>query len=1161
VRVKRLFSKKNQSPYTGMVFEKRVSEVRSLDGSSTSGMEVRVPKTWSQVASDIMAQKYFRKSGVPQIDDSGKLLHDEKDKMILGPESDARQVFHRLAGCWRHWGEKYNYFDSSEDAQSFYDELCFMLANQMCAPNSPQWFNTGIHFAYGIKGSPQGHYYVDPKSQKLKKSTSAYERPQPHACFIQSVNDDLVNENGIMDLWNREARLFKYGSGTGTNFSSIRGKGELLGGGGTSSGLMSFLEIGDRAAGSIKSGGTTRRAAKMVCLDMDHPDIEDFILWKVKEERKVASLVTGSKVCKKHIQNIFEVIKRTKGELGENVFDLKNNNELKIAFAKAKADYVPMNYINRCLELAQQGFEDITFETFDTDWNSEAYATVSGQNSNNSIRVPARFFKALENDDDWELRGRIDKKLNRKIKAKDLWNNVIEAAWQCADPGVQFDDTINEWHTCPQDGAIKASNPCSEYMFLDDTACNLASLNLVKFLDPVTGMFEVDKFIHACKIWTIVLEISVLMAQFPSKSIAQRSFDYRTLGLGYANIGGLLMRIGIPYDSKRARSIAGSITAIMGGVSYQVSALMAKEHGAFSRFEANKEDMLRVIRNHKRAANHDESYEGLSVTPQGLELIDSADKYLVKAAKEAWDQAYDLGSKYGYRNAQTTVLAPTGTIGLLMDCDTTGVEPDFSLVKFKKLAGGGYFKIINQSVPDALKVLNYSENQIEEITRYATGTGSLIGSPNITHDELKAKGFNDQRIKVIESSLGSVFELKFAFNRYALGDDFLINDLGIDDSKVNSMELDVLSEIGFSKIEIEKANEYVCGTMTLEGAPGLKEKDLPVFDCANLCGRKGKRVISYEGHIRMMATAQPFLSGAISKTINMPANSSIEDIDKAYKLSWSLMTKANAIYRDGSKLSQPLNSMVLDDLDLEVENPTTQIQKVSQKIVEKIIYKEISKRKPLPNRRVGYTQKATIGGHKVYLRTGEYEDGQVGEIFVDMHKEGAAYRSLMNCFSIAISLGLQYGVPLEEFVEAFTFTRFEPNGVISGHDNIKMSTSVIDFIFRDLAFRYLDRYDLVHVKPEDLNPGGITGEESEEPLLEMIEQSDTVRSDGSVEVSSQVVMTKQRNSEMRDQQQKRQEAKIKGYEGQSCSDCGAFTLVRNGSCLKCDSCGATTGCS
>lgn len=1161
MKIKRVFTKKGKSPYEGLKFEKRTSEVRNVDGSSRSSMEVTVPASWSQVAADILAQKYFRKIGVPQLDEKGKVIMDEKGRIVTGAETDARQVFHRLSGCWTHWGKKFGYFHTEEDAQTFYDEICHMMAAQMVAPNSPQWFNTGIFYAYGIKGRPQGHYYVDTETKKVMKSTSAYERPQPHACFIQSVDDDLVNEGGIMDLWSREARLFKYGSGTGSNFSNIRGSGEGLSGGGISSGLMSFLKIGDRAAGAIKSGGTTRRAAKMVTLDLDHPDIEEFILWKVKEERKVAALVTGSKICKKNIRLIVEALKSLEGE---ERFCPKSNPVLKLAIGAARKDQVPMNIISRVIDLCKQGITSPDFEEYDVDFNSEAYATVSGQNSNNSIRIPNKFFEVLEQDGDWDLIRRTDKKISKKVKARKIWDMINESAWQCADPGVQFDDTINEWHTCPDGGRIRASNPCSEYMFLDNTACNLASLNLVKFLDASETRFEVDKFIHSCELWTMVLEISVLMAQFPSKEIALRSYQYRTLGLGYANVGALLMILGIPYDSEKGRQTAAALTAMMGGAAYKTSALLAKEHGPFVFFENNRESMLRVMRNHRRAAYgaSEEEYEGLTNTPVPLKE-GGTDSYLIQAARAEWDEALSLGERHGYRNAQTTVLAPTGTIGLVMDCDTTGVEPDFALVKFKKLSGGGYFKIINQSVPKALKNLGYSHQQIQDITHYTVGRGTLHGCPEINPESLKLKGFTDEKIQKVEKNLGASFDITFAFSRFTLGDGFLQETLGLSEEKIRDPQLNILKEIGLTDEQIRLSNDYVCGTMTVENAPHLQEKHLAVFDCASKCGRYGKRMIGHEGHIRMMAATQPYLSGAISKTINLPSDCTIEDIGKAYHLSWKLMTKANAIYRDGSKLSQPLNTLAFDDLEISQESSQTErIIQVAEKIVEKIVYREISKRKTLPNRRTGYTQKALIGGHKIYLRTGEYEEGNLGEIFIDMHKEGAAYRSLMNCFSIAISLGLQYGVPLEEFVDAFTFTKFEPNGVVSGHENIKMATSVIDYIFRDLACRYLGRYDLVHVRPSDLNADCVHGENvnEEEPLLAMMENRAVYHDDGRVSLMARPY-SKEADSHFFQEQKKRQQAKWQGYEGECCPECSSLTLIRNGSCLKCESCGATTGCS
>jgi len=1196
MQINRLFTDPNKELSSYFEFVKRTSEIKNPDGSIVFRMEdVFVPTQWTQVATDIIAQKYFRKAGVP------KLLKKIKEKDVpvwlqqstadterlaelpekerYASETDSRQVFHRLAGCWTYWGWKAKYFDSEEDAKVFYDELSFMLANQVAAPNSPQWFNTGLNWAYGITGPAQGHYFVDHTTGKLTASSDAYSHPQPHACFIQSIKDDLVNEGGIMDLWVREARLFKYGSGTGSNFSDIRGSREPLSGGGRSSGLMSFLKIGDRSAGAIKSGGTTRRAAKMVTVDLDHPDVEEYINWKVAEEQKVAALVAGSKLSDFHLNAI---MKACYDEHPENDrFNKKVNKKLKHAVLEARKACIPNNYIERVIHLAKLGFKSIEFPVLDTDWNSEAYLTVSGQNSNNSIRVTNEFMNAVINDEDWNLYWRTEKKKAKEekrnpkpcktLKARNLWNDISYAAWSCADPGIQYHTTINEWHTCPEGGQIKASNPCSEYMFLDDTACNLASLNLVKFYDTNTSKFDIESYRHSTRLWTIVLEISVMMAQFPSKEIAQLSYDYRTLGLGYANLGSLLMLQGIPYDSNEAFAICGALTCIMHMSSYATSAEMSKELGPFSRYNENKEHMLRVIRNHRRAAYNvpNEEYEGLSIHPVGVDP-----KYcqsdLLKAAREDADRALELGSQHGFRNAQVTVIAPTGTIGLVMDCDTTGVEPDFALVKFKKLAGGGYFKIINQSIPPALEKLGYNKDQITEIVKYAKGSGTLKGCPFINPESLSVKGFTEDALAKIEKQLPGAFEISFAFNKFTLGTEFLVKKLGMDPEEINSYDFNLLTALGFSKQEIASANDYVCGTMTIEGAPFLKHEHYPVFDCANKCGKRGTRFIRPSAHIKMMAAAQPFISGAISKTINMPNQSSVEDIKDAYMQSWKLGIKANALYRDGSKLSQPLNSISEEEIETIIEEKE---HNDIVKVAERIIHRYIAKRRRLPDRRSGYTQKAKINGQSVYIRTGEYDNGQIGEIFIDMHREGAAFRSLLNCFAIAISLGLQHGVPLEEFVDAFVFTRFEPSGIITGNSKIKMSTSVIDYIFRELAVTYLGRNDLAHVDSDEIKTkasAGIVKKLSEpdfieeeivgERLIELDKDSNDYDFTSSAGVKPATIKHSAKNGN-NDISVKIRQAIERGYTGDICTECQSMTMVRNGTCLKCMTCGSTSGCS
>ena len=1262
MRIERRYTQEGQSPYADIAFRLTTSEIRNPDGSVVFHAEnVEVPEQWSQVASDVLAQKYFRKAGVParikKVEEETvpswlwrgtpdeAALKDLPEKERFIGETSCKQVFDRLAGTWTYWGWKGGYFSSEADAQAFFDEHRYMLAMQMVAPNSPQWFNTGLHWAYGIDGPSQGHFYVDYKTGKLVQSATAYEHPQPHACFIQSISDDLVNEGGIMDLWVREARLFKYGSGTGSNFSRLRGEGERLSGGGKSSGLMSFLKIGDRAAGAIKSGGTTRRAAKMVILDADHPDVEQFIDWKVMEEQKVASLVTGSKINQKHLRAILKACINCEGS-GDDCFDPEKNPVLRREIKAARRNHVADNLIRRVIQFAKQGYTDINFPTFDTDWDSEAYLTVSGQNSNNTVRVTDEFLKAVEADRDWDLFWRTKPgKISKTVKARELWEKIGHAAWASADPGLQFHTTINDWHTCAASGPIVASNPCSEYMFLDDTACNLASANLLAFHTPTnpsltsgeglkSQMFDVEGYEHAVRLWTIVLEVSVLMAQFPSKEIAQRSYDFRTLGLGYANVGGLLMSSGIPYDSEAGRAICGALTAIMTGVSYATSAEMAAELGPFPRYDENRESMLRVMRNHRRAAHGERTgYEQMTTPPVPLDHKACPDQTLVDHAKRAWDRALTLGEAHGYRNAQASVVAPTGTIGLVMDCDTTGIEPDFALVKFKKLAGGGYFKIINRAVPEALRVLGYRESDIAEIEAYAVGHGSMGQAPAINHTTLKAKGFTPEAIEKVEKALPTAFDIKFAFNKWTLGADFLRDQLGVEPEDLAAPSFDLLAHLGFTKREIEAANIHVCGAMTVEGAPHLKPEHYAVFDCANPCGRTGKRFLSAASHIHMLAAAQPFISGAISKTINMPNDATVQDCKDAYVLSWKLGLKANALYRDGSKLSQPLQSQLIADeeedddvIEAFIDKPaTSRAAALSEKIVEKVVERIVvmRERERMPDRRKGYTQKAVVGGHKIYLRTGEYDDGKLGEIFIDMHKEGAALRSLLNNFAIAVSLGLQYGVPLDEYVDAFTFTRFEPSGPVQGNDSIKFATSILDYVFRELAVSYMERFDLAHVDPtgegfDALGKGVEEGKPASEgrfvskgltrsrtDRLKVMQggadaSSPSPAGGGSAaaggrggvvsnvtalssashrgEIAGSVALKSEPEQKLSPTQaleqmqwtksdakavaaERRAEAKAKGYEGEMCGECLNFTLVRNGTCLKCDTCGSTTGCS
>jgi ribonucleoside-diphosphate reductase alpha chain len=1080
IAVKRRFTRPGVDPLGEIKYARRNSIITNPDGSVVFRMEdAEVPEAWSQLATDILVSKYFRKRGVPG----------------AGHESSVRQVVRRIAKTMRDAGEGAGgYFATKEDAEAFEAELSYMLVNQVGAFNSPVWFNCGLYHEYGIEGSG-GNWYWDADAKGYAQTKNSYERPQCSACFIQSVSDDLMS---IFDLAKNEAKLFKYGSGTGTNFSALRSKYERLSGGGTSSGLMSFLEVLDKGAGATKSGGTTRRAAKMVCLDVEHPEIMDFISWKVSEEKKVAALIEAG---------------------------------------------------------------------YPTDFNGEAYKTVSGQNSNNSVRVTDEFMYAYLNDEGWETKLRTTGEVFEKIPARKIMNGIAHATWACADPGVQFDTTINKWHTCKASGRINASNPCSEYMFLDDSACNLASINLMKFHDEATGTFDVEAFRHACRIFVIAQEILVDFSSYPTMPIARNSHLFRALGLGYANLGTLLMVNSLPYDSDEGRAVCAAITAIMHGAAYRASSEIASQAGAFEEYAKNREPMLGVMRMHRDAA-----YE----IPAS-----SCPSYLVKAARDEWDRCIAEGERWGFRNAQVTVLAPTGTIGLLMDCDTTGIEPDFALVKFKKLAGGGYFKIVNRSVQMALRKLGYSQGEIEDIILYMQGTNRLAGAPHINDKSLRDKGFDDEDIGRVERALPGVYSLPFAFTVNTLGKESLAR-FGFTEDQYGAPGFNLLRALGFSDAQIKEAELAICGRMTIEGAPHMKEGHLPVFDCANKNGALGTRYIAPLAHVKMMAAAQKFLSGAISKTINLPKETSVEEVERLYVEAWRDGLKAVALYRDGSKMAQPL-SAVADDVKKKQDSTSTQESIAAQST--QTTHQPVLKRRRLPKKRRGFTQEARVGGHKVYLRTGEYDDGTLGEVFIDMHKEGAAFRSMMNCFAIALSLGLQYGVPLEEYVDCFTFTRFEPQGVCD-HPNIKMATSVIDYVFRLLGMEYLGRTDFVQVKPtkdddlkmelergaamscaDEMNVAAKPSAAAPSPQREeakavvAVPVAQAVSAGGGLQAAAQAPGVVVQLAEV-----KRQSpgfgAQLSTMMGDApfCDQCGHVT-VRNGACYKCLNCGNSMGCS
>ena len=1026
---KRYFLKENTHPFDEVNWEKRDSKILDEKGNIVFELkDLEIPSFWNQLATDIVVSKYFRKAGLKPEQSNG-----------TGHEESVKQVITRISKTLRQTGENFGgYFNSKTDADIFEDELTYILLHQKAAFNSPVWFNCGLFHQYKIEGSG-GNFYWNPKTDHIEVTTNAYEHPQCSACFIQSIEDDI---DSIFNLIKSEARLFKYGSGTGTNFSKIRGAGEKLSGGGTSSGLLSFLDVLDRGAGSIKSGGTTRRAAKMVILDIDHPEIEEFIHWKFNEEKKAKIL--------------------------------------------------------------------IEYGGYSSDYNGEAYKTISGQNSNNSVRVTDKFMEAHLNNEKWNTIERTTGKVRKTYEAKYLMDEIAKSAWACADPGIQFDTTINSWHTCPVSDKINASNPCSEFMFIDNSSCNLASINLLTYIKD--GKFEIDKFRHTIELLITAMEIIVDFASYPTEKIAFNSHNFRPLGLGYANLGALLMTMGIPYDSPQGRAWAGAITAILHNRAYARSAEIAQYKGAFSEYKKNKEPFLKIVQKHSDATYAIDSNE--------------VEGYIINAAREDASRMLELSKRFGIKNSQVTNIAPTGTIGLLMDCDTTGIEPDFSLVKFKKLAGGGFFKIVNQSVPQALKNLGYNDRQIVDIIKYAVGTGSLNDTPYINNKSLKEKGFTENDIEMINKKIPGVFDLDHAFTKEVISPETL-NKINITSDQLEDNSFQLLKHLGFSEDEIEEASKVICGTMTMEGAHEIKPEHMAIFDCANRCGKYGKRFIAPMGHIKMMAAVQPFISGAISKTVNLPHEATIKDIENIYIEAWRLGVKAIAIYRDGSKGSQPLASGTVNK-----KIPTTET------IVE---YRPLRHR--LPDERQSITHKFSIAGHNGFVTVGLYEDGTPGEIFITMSKEGTVISGLLGAFATSISYALQYGVPLRDLVNQFAHVRFEPSG-FTKNQQIPIAKSIVDYISRWMAIKFLPKEDWA----------GIGIHENKESALELNNSSLMDNTTISLVENNQPQLNLNETPE-----QKQMTFDTVG-DAPTCDICGGM-MTRSGTCYKCGNCGSTSGCS
>ena len=1089
--ITRHFTTAGDDPFASFTFVTRASRIGTTGGGSVFDMSaVEVPDTWDQVATDILASKYFRKTGVPQCDDTGAPRLDEAGNQVLGSETSIKQTALRLANAWRIWGERGGYFATPADAAAYRDEMAYMLTAQMAAPNSPAWFNVGIFEAYGIIQDPDGSWYYDGDAELAKESTHRYERAAVNACFISRVDDQLVGPGSIFEFAEREARLFAQGSGSGANLSYIRADGEKLSAGGTSSGVLSFMKVLDAAAGAIKSGGATRRAAKMVILDAEHPEVEAYIWAKAHEEKKAAALIAAG---------------------------------------------------------------------YEAGYEGEAVRTVAYQNANHSVRITPGFMAVMEADGEWNLINRTDGAVNKTIKARQLWREIAEAAWECADPGLQFDDIINDWNTVADTERLRGTNPCSEYVHVDDTACNLASFNLVSFYDDETATFDAAAFEYAVRLWTLTLEIHVSMSHYPARVIAERSYEHRTLGLGYANLGALLMRAGLAYDSEEARAAMGAITALMHNRAYATSAEMAAASEPARAWGPNRHSMARVAHNHRRAAYGTLAaargvgpYEGLTVAPAGINhgtLAATPFANLTEPLLAAADAAV-AGVETGYRNMQVSVLAPTGTISLVMGCDTSGVEPDFALVKLKKLAGGGYMRIINASVAPALAHLGYSAAEMNRIMAHALGTQTLAGNAPVNAAALLIKGVPADVLAKVEAALADVSDLTWAFAPHIVGDEEYARVAGGATGGTPADGAAYLVALGFTPADVAQASTRICGHLTVEGAADLRPEHYGVFDCAVECG-DGSRSIAWGGHVAALAAVSPHISGAISKTVNLPNSATIEDIERAHATAYAKGVKCVAIYRDGSKVAQPLNSAGNDELvSLEGTDLLALLPVPTPGMSPSEYYGDhpVPRFRP-PNPRFGPTWRLEIGGEEVYLRVNTYPDGSPAEVFLDWGRQGSTLRGMTAALSIAISHALQRGMALEDLVKSFRGQTFEPNGIVSGHDGLKMASSVTDAVARILGHYFLNRDELVQV------PGGLTAKD-------VYFGPRAALSAGDLEPAPAPVAPAAALSDVDVDKAQAIVARGEGVRlfGETCSNCGSSHLIQAGSCKCCGECGQTSGC-
>lgn len=1144
MRIERLYTRIGGDAYDGIGFKSVSVDLRGADGMlDMAEVTLEVPETWSRPAIETLAQRFLAKSVVPAAltavrDDTlpqwlWAQRPDEKALEALSPaerwmdETSAKQLFDRVAGAWTYWGWRAGRFDQEEDAATFYDEMRHLMAGQRFLPAGPQLRATGLNWAYGAEGH-SGGYVTDLDGTRPRKAKAGEETPCVYGAFLQSVEDDLTADGGILDLWRREAQAYKLGAASGANLSALRGCGEVLSTGRRSAGVVRFLDVGDKAASPMRQSSLSRRAPRLVSLDADHPDLLDFVKWKLREDQKAAALAAGARAMNAALETI---MRAAHGDMGDDtgvdglvagadlpteaLSDPARNQALASAIQAARAAHVPESAVHRTLSLARQGVRELDPMDLGVDWDSETWKTVSGQNTITALRLDHGFMERAESGGDWVLTRRVDGSVADVVDAADVLDRISVATWSTHDPVLHFSGTVGDWNPVPANGPIRTSTAGGEVMFLDDTGAAAGMIGLARFLKPLPSKgkrhddpVDATALAHTIRLATIALDLSISFGQAPTEALATGIWRTRPIALGMADLAGMLAAAGVAYDSEAGRAAAGALAGMVTATSYATGAEIAAEAGAFPACAPNHDAVTRTIRNHRRVSQGQiGGFEDLSIQPAPLHVDDCPFPDITVAAMEAWDRALELGHEHGFRNAQATAVGAAGLVGTLLDAGSSGIDPTFTQVRFHRRDDGTFERVIDPVIPRGLKALGYSKAASNRIVHHALGHGHLDECPTIDPASLVEKGFTEEALERLAPALREAYDIKYAFNVWTLGRGFCEEELGVPSDLLNDYGFDLLRWLGFSETEIANANRYCCGTLTVSGAADLKPAHARVFDGGIAQGRDGGATVSAEARVRMAAAVQGLISGAVVTNLVLPHQTGIEDCRNLIVLGWHLGLKQLALHREGAKLSDPVVEAVApaepetlptrqsgaDLLDLIAAPIPAQAAALAEGVADSISgtlllqgeaspedvidgrlppprapNRQIQER--LPNRRKGYTQKATIAGQKVYLRTGEYDDGRVGEIFIDVPKADATVRSLVNNLAISISIGLQYGVPLTEFVDSFAGTQFEPSGEVGGNEAVTRASSILDYVFRELAISYLGRSDMADGSAEALMP-------------------------------------------------------------------------------------------